>query len=144
MAKPIMSYEAVVAAARDIHLNGGSLVDIQALAARTLKNGPSSGCYYESTFLSPAHCAKLVCVIGAFFHKHDLLDTEIWHGPADGVRRIGSIVASIGELDHAAMDRLVDVPDWGAIRALQVRHDDATADPEERAKLREELGLEPA
>lgn len=144
MAKPIMSYENVVAAARDIHLNGGSLVDIQALAERSSKSSSNSGCYYESTFISPPHCAKLVCVIGAFFHKHDLLDTEIWHGPADGVRRIGSIVAAIGEFDREALEQLVEIQDWDPICKLQVLHDDATTDPETRAKLREELGLEPA
>lgn len=146
MAKPIMSYEAVIAAAREAHLHGGQEVDLQALSGK-----PHDACYYGSDQLAPAHCKTTVCVIGAFLWKHDLLDVRVGIGPDRGMIR--SKMAVINKFP--ALRDLVDIPDMDRIRMLQKLHDRACqwgADLHDfresrdsaRIELREALGLEPA
>lgn len=146
MGKPIMTREAVIAAAREVHLHGGSEVDLQALAGHD-----SDGCYYRNHEINPEHCRTVVCVVGAFLWKHDLLDKEIRLGSGglalagdSVVREIGDVVCPIGDF-HALWGEVeCDLGDRAHIKALQRLHDDACTDEEARERLREVLGLEPA
>lgn len=154
MEKPIMSFEAVRNAARDVHLKGGihpggGRCDVQALASSQVNR-----CEYETTIGRPAHVDRLVCAIGAFFLAHDLLHVQLSgsvgneHKRARVGRWSGNIISMIesGNLK----DFVTIVPeDMDAILELQQIHDRCfCGDPRERwyriVKFREALGLEPA
>ena len=135
MTKPIMSYEAVIAAAREAHLYGGQEVDLQALAGKQ-----HDGCYYRSDLIAPDHCKTTVCVIGAFFWKHGLLDVRVG---ADRIP-VRSKMTPIGMFPE--IHDFVEIPDMGPISGIQKLHDRAcfSYGNDALTKLREALGLEPA
>lgn len=136
MTKPIMTPEAVIAAARDVHLHGGDEVDLQALAGEAAPH-----CYYRAARTAPAHCRMTVCVIGAFLLQHGLLEKPADPDNPDG-DTIGSLIGRVADLRQ--IWRLVEVPDPWGIQRLQDLHDSACSNEFDRTELRELLRLGPA
>lgn len=138
MGKPIMSRAAVIEAARYVHLHGGNEVDLQALAAN---RGVASTCYYRRSETAPAHCKITVCVVGAFFWKHGLLDTPVYSDDSNGLR-LGEVIARVGAIDN--LTDIVEIDGLEGVDEIQRLHDDACDHEEDREQLREALGLGPA
>lgn len=154
MTKPVMSYEAVVAAARQVHLHGGvnplaGRADIQALATSHAK-----GCEYETTIGRPAHVDRLVCAIGAFFLVNNLMHVVIKTTEDDRPfrsARLGRWAGDIRQMiESTNLSDFVEIPaaDVDRICAFQSTHDFCVRNDTDVPGLllifREDLGLEPA
>ena len=134
--KPVMTYDAVVAAARDVALGKVPGVELQALSAA---GKVLVGCYYEVA----GGGGLFRCVIGAWFGSVGLLGEHVESdGGTEQIRDYGGALYEIADAGAALF--VVDDDDRGRLAGLQVLHDRVAGLSEPRSALLGALGIDPS